>query len=298
MLMRDSYSWRAMMKSMTNRKWIATENIEGRYEEGNLISADDANIFNMISPRDLPIIYFKGEDGNLYARVIESYAGDYSYNVTEYKVSKENGLIIEGEFPQPRLYTGINSNYALWEMLGGFNSYDFESKTGKLVPSEKSIELTVEIMNRVGIKLNDEVSTQEDIYQFMKHSDIHYMATEGAVKQGAANINSNDYYTNGKELDFMTIKMNQAGIQLDKEHEADGEDVSLMTQVISACVARGYTFEEASDLYNALAELARTGLENELSGLEQYLDNGNSEKLEQLIVEKYINSLLKDSNPS
>jgi hypothetical protein len=34
------------------------------------------------------------------------------------------------------------------------------------------------------------------------------------------------------------------GVQLDKEHHADGEDLSIMTQVLSACAARGYTQEQ------------------------------------------------------
>ena len=33
---------------------------------------------------------------------------------------------------------------------------------------------------------------------FMKHSDIHYMPTEGAVKQGAANVEDINDYLKGK----------------------------------------------------------------------------------------------------
>ena len=35
----------------------------------------------------------------------------------------------------------------------------------------------------------DKVETAADVFQPMKHSDIHYSPTIGAVKQGAANIN-------------------------------------------------------------------------------------------------------------
>jgi hypothetical protein len=57
------------------------------------------------------------------------------------------------------------------------------------------------------------------------------MPTVGAVKQGAGNINSLDAYTiaDSSKINFMRIKMNQAGVQLDKEHHADGDELSIMT---------------------------------------------------------------------
>ena len=46
--------------------------------------------------------------------------------------------------------------------------------------------------------------------------------------------------------------MMQAGIQLDKEHHADDSEISMMTQVVSACAALGYTWNEANKMYKAL----------------------------------------------
>jgi hypothetical protein len=64
-----------------------------------------------------------------------------------------------------------------------------------------------------GEKLSDIVETAEDVYQPMKYSDIHYMPTIGAVKQGAANINSNKGFYNLEEiLNWMQVEMWQAGI--------------------------------------------------------------------------------------
>jgi hypothetical protein len=53
----------------------------------------------------------------------------------------------------------------------------------------------------------------------------------------------------------MKVKLYQAGIQLDKEHHADKAELSLMTQVISACALKGYTISEALHLYQALASI-------------------------------------------
>jgi hypothetical protein len=54
------------------------------------------------------------------------------------------------------------------------------------------------------------VRTQADIYQPLKHSDIHLMPTIGAVKQGAGNINGTDKYniSDPSQINFMRIKMN------------------------------------------------------------------------------------------
>jgi hypothetical protein len=41
----------------------------------------------------------------------------------------------------------------------------------------------------------------------MKHSDIHYNPTIGAVKQGAANINPTSCYTGKHDLNFMQVEM-------------------------------------------------------------------------------------------
>jgi len=73
--------------------------------------------------------------------------------------------------------------------------------------------------------------TQEDVFQPLKHSDIHLMPTVGAVKQGAANVNNIDTYTtaDASKINHFRIRMNQVGVQLDKEHQADGEDLSIMT---------------------------------------------------------------------
>ena len=59
--------------------------------------------------------------------------------------------------------------------------------------------------------------------------DIHYVVTEGAIKQGAANINKASAFDDDTPLNFMRIKLYQAGIQLDKEHNADESELSLIT---------------------------------------------------------------------
>ena len=143
-------------------------------------------------------------------------------------------------------------------MFGGENSMELNQK-GVLAPSEASILLTVRASNSYGKKNEGitKVDTAEDIYQPMKHSDIHWAPTVGAMKQGAANINPSSAYYNVQQWNHMTIEMRQAGIQLDKEHQANNSTLSLMTQVIAGAAAKGYTLDKSTKLYQSLLKLTQ-----------------------------------------
>jgi hypothetical protein len=82
-------------------------------------------------------------------------------------------------------------------------------ENGTLVPSENSLKLTARAANNYGYKKypNEVVEDASDIVQPMKMSDIHYMPTVGAIKQGAANINPKSMYYNKGTLNHMRVKM-------------------------------------------------------------------------------------------
>jgi len=85
---------------------------------------------------------------------------------------------------------------------------------------------------------------------------------------------------------------------LDKEHSADNEDVSLMTQVISACISRGFTFDPASDLYKALAKIAEIGLKDNEKAIANALGKEVTPELHALIVDTYLKAIASDSRPN
>jgi hypothetical protein len=85
---------------------------------------------------------------------------------------------------------------------------------------------------------------------------VAYAATEGAVKQGASNVNDIDVYTDESyELSTMILTALDLGVQLDAEHDVENTVISLMTQVINALSARGYSLESGNDVYEALKTL-------------------------------------------
>lgn len=292
-LMRLGTFDRVMMKEMTSGIWrdsqgnpITNIDITQRYDstkdnkkeisyinyndiKGNVYIKDSTGIYHKFVR-----LQYNPED-DTYSRIIQDI--DSNYNTTT--------------DPKPDLefdHKQVNSNYTLWEALGGYKCYELKPNTDKLSGSEYSIQKVAEIANQTGILLNDasqnNVYSQKDIYQFMKHSDIHYNPTEGAVKHGAANKENINPYLRGEvsvdnyKPNYMHIRMNQSGIQLDKEHNADQEDLSIFTQVISACAARGYTFEQAQNLYNTLATLAQNAVSPYMDSFNVYLENPDQNK--------------------
>ena len=292
-LMRLGIFDRVMMKEMTSGIWrdpdgnpITNKDITQRYDStddnkkeisyenyidvrGNVYIKDSAGIYHKFVK-----LQYNPED-DTYSRIIQDI--DSNYNTT-------TDLKPDPEFDHKR----VNSNYTLWEALGGYKCYELKPNTDKLSGSEYSIWKVAEIANQTGILLNGvssgNVYSQKDVYQFMKHSDVHYNPTEGAVKHGIANKENINPYLRGEvsvdnyKPNYMHIRMNQSGIQLDKEHNADQEDLSIFTQVISACAARGYTFEQAQNLYDTLATLAQNAVAPYIDSFNAYLENPDQNK--------------------
>lgn len=240
---RNDQFYRTMMYNMTKHNW--------KNEDGTQLIMSGKGILQDFEGNDLDFGDFYYKQGqHYYLGRIQEYSGNNTYKVFKQEVNQYGEPIKDGDIIDVR----TDSNYDLWNMFGGMYSMSFLN--GRLRGSEHSIELVARICNTYGIKkINGLAQTAEDVQQPLKHSDIHYAPTIGAVKQGPANINSNSVYFNREDVNFMKVEMRQAGIQLDKEHQADNEDLSLMTQVMSAACAMGYTKEDASRLYESLYNL-------------------------------------------
>lgn len=263
--MRNSPFMERMMRNMTDIPWKnelglpVLLDVTKKIQEGKDDDPNNSLQFNNI-------FFTRVVDGKLqYFKVLNTkYLGEGKYQqeitqVNEY--GKEIGL----PFPE-NIEETINSNYKLWKYLfKGLDSVGFNSE-GKLsnkgYAGENSIANVVEVINQCGfLKSGDKPRNQENYYQPAKHSDTHYNVTEGAIKQGAANFNEKSKYYEIGAYNRYKIKMLQAGIQLDKEHHADDSEISMMTQVVSACAALGYTWNEANKLYKALYQLTLQGIE-------------------------------------
>lgn len=284
--------YRNMMYNMTSKKWKNADGSQHIMRDGGILKDFEDNDI------DYGDFYYR-KGAKFYKRRMQSYDGDNTYSILEQEVD-ENGEVKGKENP---IQVQVNSNYDVWQMFGGMNSVDFLD--GTLQGSEKSIEMTAYAANIYGTKKERIIRAQtaegviraqtaDDVIQPMKHSDIHYMPTIGAVKHGAANINPVSSFFNRKGLSFMHVEVRQAGIQLDKEHQADNEDLSLMTQVISAACSMGYTKGEATNLYNALYSLSKQATKAFRDEMGDLL-NGFSDSFNAAVTETIMKSLINAS---
>lgn len=277
---RNSPFLERMMRKMTNHVWLnqdgtpAIVDITTDYK-GNKIVFKDA--YFKVGDRIFKIADIRSLGNNTYQRTIQEVGIDgtpMSDFITESPVT-------------------INTNYQLWNFFGGKNSMTMDGRFLKL--SNTSIENVVQAMNNTGTIIGNpaRVETQDQLWQPLKHVDVHYVPTAGAVKQGAANINSAAKYSNDEEYDTQRIKMYQSGIQLDKEHHADDSELSLMTQVISACAAKGYTLEAAIGLYDALRKSTEIGTRDHLDAVRELFTTGTntSTNLQEVLMKSIVNAL-------
>ena len=286
--MRNSEFYRKMMKNMTNRTW--------KDSNGNDYIADITKNFKKESI-NYGTFYFK-RGNKYYEATIRKAEGDNAYYRDIVEINQD-GNVVENGINKSELFTDVNNNYKLWEMFGGMHSQEFNG--GLLQPSETSLEMVVKAVintgeikesgyNPDGTLIKD--ITAEHIDQPLKNADIHYMPTIGAVKQGAANINPNSYYTNTQDLNFFRIRMTNAGIQLDKEHHADSSTLSLMTQVISSACSMGFNPEQADRLYKALYNLTLQGIKEFKDSFKEILNSNDPSKFETAIADCMIKSML------
>lgn len=221
-----------------------------------------------LSNQDFQGMYFRGPDFNYYAISNFSKVGENTYNIDLEQVDKS------GE------YTGvdrtmenvtINSNYDLWEALGGEDSMSISNATNQLVFGESSIDKVVEVMNNVafikeGYDPGQVEHTQEYFDQPMKNAQIAYLVNSSAIKNGATNVNPADMFYKDfdpatfsgnmsvNDLTYFNMDIDFLGIQMNAEHEVDRAHVSEMTQVISSMEQSGLTHELAQSIYENIGE--------------------------------------------
>lgn len=328
-LIRNSKFYQTMMKNMTNRIWL-TKNGSNAVVDITKDYDGDSIVFTNPSDQEGQL-YYQDSNGNYYAILSIKSIGNNQYVKTVQQVDKHGKptgkqLLQDNNgnhyqyLEDQKIYQNINdlkdvrenitpievnTNYKLWKLFGGERIVEMKIGDSTFTPSEYSIELVVRIMNSTvdtSSKVQN-VKYQSDIWQPLKHSDIHIMPTIGAVKQGAGNINTLNAYdiADSSKINFMRIRMNQAGIQLDKEHHADGEDLSIMTQVLSACASRGYTQQQCEDMYNALAALARNGIKEYIHAFDEFFKSPNQQTkdaYQKVILDTLIDAFAHNANSS
>lgn len=259
--LRDSLTLQRMNRKMLDIKYDTAINIMQDYNGqrinyGDMVYTDNnGNIFRTIDVKYAGKITINGiEETNPFAAV-----------VVREQLTDKGWVLVKDATP-----VILDSNYQVWQhVFGGQNSITIQSnninaetlKTVKYDYTENSCRQLAYAMNKVGNKISDIVTSQKDVDQVMKRHVIDYVVTEGAIKQGAANVNSRKaYFDDDYEWSTMKLNMYDAGIQLDAEHHADESTLSLMTQVLNVLGARGYSSDEAEETYQALRSLTKEAI--------------------------------------
>lgn len=180
----------------------------------------------------------------------------------------------------------IKNAHDLWLFFGGAYSMDKVTSTEY---NENSFKQTAFAGNWLGTNVDGK------LVQCLKESMIHYMPSIECTKQGASNINDITLFKH-KENKLSTFMLNlyDAGVQLNAEHESDDSVLSMMTQVVNALGARGYTAEEAREVYAALNRLTQLTLSNYLDSLEEtYKDLAKSRQKLEIFISDILWKVLK-----
>lgn len=285
--MRNSFRLQNLMRKMTDIQWMNPDGSPAMVDILHDYKGDVIAYGNISDNPDEHGIFFKDNTGRAYrvTQIRRNSDGTFSRIIQEVNINNADETIGEEfiEFDEvngqqiPKTWI-INSNYKLWQFFGAENSLEIVPNATRLQPSENSIKMVVKAMNGCvveGMYTDEEKAqfkaskniTQQNVWQPLKHSDIHWLVTGGAIKQGAANINSKAKYDNAEPLNFQRVRMLQAGPQLDKEHHAENAEVNNPTQVISALAQTAATTNLANNVYkalNVLTNLATEKLSSEL----------------------------------
>ena len=320
--MRRQKAWQNLQKNMTNRPWVK----EFPDAEGN-----DINEIIDITKDYLgrPINYENAIKGQhiMYKRLAHDkpsqlaayrldkveYLGDNNYAIWEVEIDAYGNDISE---PVQRVENGstaikINTNWDLYtKLFGGFNSLEI-GDDNKLTWSENSVRLMTHALNSVGYRkqspeINEsgigDINTgldQDDVWQPLKYADIHYTPNIGAIKSLQFNVNPDgDAVLNSETtMNFMSMRLAQLGIQLDKEHHADASDVSMPTQIIQACSNRSFTSEYSKEIYEALSVLTHQEIDPFLDGIKDVIttQNGDPAQLVETVTSLIVDNLLRQS---
>lgn len=332
--MRNSEAWRIVQYNMSHRKWVKEfGNADGDIPETELDITKDYD-GNDINWPDKKIFYYRElKDGTIKFYRLSSI--EKTNNINEYKIYEVPVDESGGDIGQPELreITVIDNNWDLFtKVFGGYHSLGREvSSTGvenpnsRLTYSERSRKLMVEAINRIGYrkvsarkysmidKLGNKAEAytkaatredrheddQDDVWQPLKYSDIHFMPNIGAIKSAQMNVNPPEVLSQKMDLNVMPVERPKLGIQLDKEHSADDAELSMPTQIITACANKGYTLTKTDEMYRAISTLTELAIEDCMKGIMDLVPGGENRgllkaQIAQIIVDKLIQS--KDDN--
>ena len=193
----------------------------------------------------------------------------------------------------------IRTNYELWDLFGGAYSAsinDFDELT--YGDDNTSLENLTIACHNCGTRINKDVTrpTEYDVDLPLKRAKIDWIVTEGAIKQGAANVNSTKMFDDiNYKVTTQKISTADIGMQLNPEHLVDKSHITLMTQVVNALGLRGFSADAANRVYQALATLTDTSLDELFKGIEVHRNTGDDTQFKDAVASLLLKSIIGTS---
>lgn len=189
----------------------------------------------------------------------------------------------------------IRTNYELWDLFGGAYSASINLNNELSYKDDNtSLDNLTTAAHSCGIRINEGVirPTNQDVWLPIKESKIDWLVTEGAIKQGASNMNSTALFTDiNYPVTTQKIATADVGMQLNPEHEADKSHVTLMTQVVNALGLKGFSADAANRCYQALATLTDFSLKDLFKGIEVDLESGDNTEFQKAVATLLLRSI-------
>lgn len=157
----------------------------------------------------------------------------------------------------------INTLFDIWEAVGA--EYTVNEN---FIPNEASNDFLYELVT----------SFEQDGTYPLKNRMIHIISNKSAIKSGATNLNSAEAWKHDEKLGYFTVTNRHYGPQLDANHHADLSKIREITQIVSALAQNPRTAYLAEEVYNDLAKIIETSLED----YKQYLRGLNKSQIKLL----------------
>lgn len=249
-------------------------------------------------------IYFKKGHKVYKIQEITKAEGENLYNVTYAEVFRDGDYIkiVDGtEFTQE---STINSNWDLYQVLGGCYSGHFDS-FGKFIYDDSSLYALVNYVNNTGMAYNSDGGQikkttaalnlkQSNVWQPLKNKMIASAAFLSAVKVGATNVNDADVLDdpNKRFKYYLMSSKNWFAVQ-DYDHiVTDGEAIlTEFSQVITSMSAGGYLHNTTKELFRSLSGYSMAEAQDFVESIQEYIDSNYSPEHKSAIyniIGKYI----------
>lgn len=309
--------WKNILKKMTDRQWDIPVDLTVSFE-GKPINI----LENLKNP------YYRDIVSKKFYKITDiKRTGDNLYDVTQVEVDKM-GQPIGKPHLKGGMSLLIDTNYKLWETFGG--EWSCSLTDVGLVESDSSIEAVAWYMNNIGVIRSQENQeqygsdfkqelytfgedieelpstddivnpdgsfkdfanlSQIEIYQPLKHSDIHYLVNTSGAKCGAANINPTSSWFDNTPLRSFKMSTRHLGIQMDADHHADNSELTEMSQVISSLEANGYTHHIAKEAYQDLGSIVYSTMKREIDAVTEYYKMGDSRDIYNIVGKAFLKS--------